>query len=57
MLAPLFAALVRHAIFAIALPWLILYRTAGMEEMRFDSEDRPDRPDSVPHQYFLLSPT
>ena len=37
MLAPLIAALVRHAIFAIALPWLILYRTAGMEEMRFDS--------------------
>lgn len=37
VLAPLFAALVRHAIFAIALPWLILYRTAGMEEMRFDA--------------------
>ena len=37
MLAPLIAALVRHAIFVIALPWLILYRTAGMEEMRFDS--------------------
>lgn len=37
MLAPLIAALVRHAIFAIALPWLILHRTAGMEEMRFDT--------------------
>lgn len=37
MLAPLIAALVRHAIFAIALPWLILYRTEGMEEMRLDS--------------------
>ena len=37
MLAPLFAALVRHAIFAVALPWLILYRTAGMEEMRLDA--------------------
>lgn len=37
MLAPLFAALVRHALFAAALPWLILYRTAGMEEMAFDS--------------------
>lgn len=37
MLAPLFAALVRHAIFAIALPWLILYRTEDMEEMRFDA--------------------
>lgn len=37
MLAPLLAALVRHAIFAIALPWLILYRTADIEEMRFDS--------------------
>lgn len=37
ILGPLIGALVRHAIFAIALPWLILYRTAGMEEMRFDS--------------------
>ncbi len=37
MLAPLVAALVRHAIFAVALPWLILYRTAGMEEMRLDA--------------------
>ncbi len=37
MLAPLFAALVRHALFAVALPWLILYRTTGMEEMRFDA--------------------
>ena len=37
MLAPLIAALVRHAIFAVALPWLILYRTAGMEEMSFDA--------------------
>ena len=37
MLAPLVVALVRHAIFAVALPWLILYRTAGMEEMRFDA--------------------
>ena len=37
MLAPLIAVFVRHAIFAIALPWLILYRTAGMEEMRFES--------------------
>lgn len=37
MLVPLIAALVRHAIFAIALPWLILYRTAGMEQMRFDA--------------------
>ncbi|MXX02841.1 MAG: isoprenylcysteine carboxylmethyltransferase family protein [Gemmatimonadetes bacterium] len=37
MLAPLIAALVRHAIFAVALPWLILYRTAGMEEMRLDA--------------------
>ena len=36
MLAPLIAALVRHALFAVALPWLILYRTASMEEMRFD---------------------
>lgn len=37
MLAPLVAALVRHAIFAVVLPWLILYRTAGMEEMRLDA--------------------
>ena len=37
ILGPLIAAFVRHAIFAIALPWLILYRTAGMEEMGFDS--------------------
>ena len=37
MLAPLVAALVRHALFAVALPWLILYRTAGMEEMRLDA--------------------
>ena len=37
VLAPLVAALVRHAIFAVALPWLILYRTAGMEEMRLDA--------------------
>ena len=36
MLAPLIAALVRHALFAVILPWLILYRTASMEEMRFD---------------------
>ena len=33
----LIGASVRHGIFAIALPWLILYRTAGMEEMRFDA--------------------
>lgn len=31
------AAALRHAIFAAALPWLILYRTAGIEEMGFDS--------------------
>ena len=37
ILAPLIAASVRHGIFAIALPWLILYRTADMAEMRFDS--------------------
>ena len=37
MLAPLVAALVRHAIFAVALPWRSLYRTAGMEEMRLDA--------------------
>ena len=37
ILGPLIGALVRHAIFAAALPWLILYRTAGMEEMGFDS--------------------
>ncbi len=37
MLAPLVVALARHAIFAVALPWLILYRTAGMEEMRLDA--------------------
>lgn len=37
ILVPLIGALVRHAIFAAALPWLILNRTAGMEEMGFDS--------------------
>lgn len=37
ILGPLIGALVRHAVFAAALPWMILYRTAGMEEMGFDS--------------------
>ena len=37
ILGPLIGALVRHAIFAAALPWLILNRNAGMEEMGFDS--------------------
>ncbi|MCY3771513.1 MAG: isoprenylcysteine carboxylmethyltransferase family protein [Gemmatimonadetes bacterium] len=37
ILGSLIAASVRHGIFTIALPWLILYRTVGMEEMHFDS--------------------
>ena len=37
ILGSLIAASVRHGIFAIALPWLILYQTAGMEELGFDS--------------------
>ena len=37
ILGSLVAAAVRHGIFTIALPWLILYRTAGLEEMRFAS--------------------
>ena len=37
ILGSLVAASIRHGIFTIALPWLILYRTAGMEEMRFAS--------------------
>lgn len=37
ILGSLVAASVRHGIFTIALPWLILYRTAGMEEMQFSS--------------------
>ncbi len=32
----LIGASLRHGIFAVVLPWLILYRTASMEEMRFD---------------------
>ena len=37
ILGSLIGASVRHGLFTIALPWLILYRTAGMEEMVFDS--------------------
>ena len=37
ILGPQIAASVRHGIFTIALPWVILYRTAGMEEMRLDT--------------------
>ena len=37
ILGSLVAAAVRHGIFTIALPWLILYRTAEMEEMHFTS--------------------
>ncbi len=37
ILGSLIAASVRHGIFTIALPWLILYQTAGMEELGFDS--------------------
>ncbi len=36
ILGSLIAASVRHGIFTLVLPWLILYRTAGMEEMGFD---------------------
>ena len=38
ILGSLIAASVRHGLFAIALPSLILYRTAGMEEMGFQTE-------------------
>ena len=37
ILGSLVAASIRHGIFTIALPWLILYRTDGLEEMRFSS--------------------
>lgn len=37
ILGSLIGASVRHGIFTVALPWLILYRTGGMEEMRFDA--------------------
>ena len=37
ILGSLIGASVRHGIFAVVLPWLILYRTVGMEEMRFDA--------------------
>ncbi len=37
ILGSLVAASIRHGIFTIALPWLILYRTDGLEEMRFDN--------------------
>ncbi len=37
ILGSLVAASIRHGIFTIALPWLILYRTAEMDEMRFAS--------------------
>ena len=38
ILGPLIAASVRHGLFAIALPSLILYRTADMAEMGFQTE-------------------
>lgn len=37
ILGSLMAASVRHGIFAVVLPWLILYRTADMAEMHFVS--------------------
>jgi protein-S-isoprenylcysteine O-methyltransferase Ste14 len=37
ILGSLVGASIRHGIFTILLPWLILYRTEGMEEMRFDA--------------------
>ncbi len=37
ILGSLIGASIRHGIFAVVLPWLILYRTAGMEEMRFEA--------------------
>ena len=37
ILGSLIGASIRHGIFAVVLPWLILYRTTGMEEMRFDA--------------------
>lgn len=37
ILGSLIGASIRHGIFTILLPWLILYRTAGMEEMRFEA--------------------
>ena len=37
ILGSLIGASVRHGIFTVVLPWLILYRTAGMEEMSFQT--------------------
>ena len=37
ILGSLIGASVRHGIFTVVLPWLILYRTAGMEEMGFQT--------------------